>query len=66
MGWGGYDIQELESTIVKLKEGQKELNFYLKEEQAKVAQLESELVALSEVGRVDLGVEKYRYKDAHT
>ena len=34
---------------MKLKEGNKEVNFYLKEEQAKVAHLESELQTAIEV-----------------
>ena len=42
-------LQDLEKSILKLKEGQKELNFYLKEEQAKVALLESDVLATAEV-----------------
>lgn len=44
-------MQELENSLMKLKENQKELNFYLKEEQAKVAHLECELAAFTEVGQ---------------
>lgn len=46
-------IKDLEVSILKLKEGQKELNFYLKEEQAKVALLESDVLATTEVSWVD-------------